>query len=54
METIKHLKEELILIEESLNNPDYFINQEAKNYWTSRAERLKENINSRYDTRNKI
>ena len=46
METINHLKEELNLIEQSLNDPNYFVNEYAKNYWINRAEQLKENISS--------
>ena len=51
MESIKHLKEELSLIEQSLNDPNYFVNEQVKNYWISRAKQLKENINTRYETR---
>jgi|TARA_B100000959_G_C14413463_1_gene391455 hypothetical protein len=51
METIKHLKEELNLIEQSLNDPNYFVDDYAKRYWISRAKQLKENINTRYETR---
>ena len=60
---ITHLRQELSLIEDSLNDSDNFINENnwSRDYWISRSERLKENINSikedinsRYDTRNKI
>ena len=60
---ITHLRQELSLIEDSLNDSDNFINENnwSRDYWISRSERLKENINSikedinsRYDTSNKI
>ena len=50
MESIKHLKEELSLIEKGLNDPNYFFDDQAKIYWINRANRIKENINTRYKT----
>ena len=48
---ITHLRQELSLIEDRLNDSDNFVNEHnwSRDYWKKRSQEIKDIINTRYE-----